>query len=127
MQQLESGWIIETERGPGCLFVALHGPPELQAQESHLADELCDLLDRHFTNRLVLELDDLTVLKSNIIGQLVVINKRLNEIGGMLRLCGLTEACREVLRSVRLDTCLAQYRDREEAVMGSGFRPLHPK
>ncbi len=125
MQELESGWMIETERGPDCLFIRLHGPVELQTQEGRLADELSELLDQHLMHRLVLELDDLVILRSNIIGQLVVLNKILKSQGRMLRLCGLTDQCQDILRRAKLDTCLAQYRDREEALMG--FRPAQPK
>ncbi len=124
MLELASGWTLETERGPDGLFVRLH-PENLDCDSSGLADEIWKLLQQHFGHRLVLELDDVAVLRSNIINELIILYKRIGEADGLMRICGLTDACREVLQSAHLDTCLAQYRDREDAVMGG--HPGHPK
>jgi len=125
MQELASGWTIETERGPDWLFVRLHAPDDFRITDDEIANELWSLLEEHFTYRLVLELDDLSVLQSNIIGQLVTLYKRINAHEGLLRICGLSRKCQEVLNVSQLESCLPQYRSREEAVMGA--RPGRPK
>jgi hypothetical protein len=43
----------------------------------------------------------------------------------MLRLCGLSQAARESLRTTRLDRLLPCYEDRTAAVMGA--RPMQPR
>lgn len=124
MFELASGWTFEAERGPDGLFVRLH-PESLDCDASGLANEIWQLLQQHFGHRLVLELDDVTVLRSNIINELITLYKRIDEVGGLMRICGLTDVCQEVLQAAHLDTCLAQYRDREDAMMGG--HPGHPK
>jgi anti-anti-sigma factor len=125
MQELASGWTIETERGPDCLFIRLHGPQTLETDARDLVEPLWSHLEQHFTYRLVLELNDVTILRSNILGALVQLQKRITEHGGLMRICGLSKQGQEILRATQLDTCLAQYRSREEAVMG--YRPGRPK
>jgi hypothetical protein len=55
----------------------------------------------------------------------VLLSKRINTHGGMLRLCGLSPANQEVVRICRLDGCLPNYGTRGDAVMG--HRPLQPR
>jgi len=118
MLELASGWTIEAERGPDMLFVRLHAPKDLRFNGDEIADHLWSLLEEHFTYRMVLELDNLSILQSNIIGQLVKLYKRTKEHEGLLRISGLSPKCQEILKVNRLESCLPQYRSREEAVMG---------
>jgi anti-anti-sigma factor len=91
-----------------------------------LADQLWSVLDRHFTYRLVLELDRVQVLGSFLIGQLIQLHQRIEQHGGVLRVCGLSPHNRRVLRTCRLHNQFPPYRTREEAVMGC-VRPRQPK
>jgi len=83
-------------------------------------------LERHFTYRVVLELDQVSVLNSHLIGQLVQLYRRIRQHDGVMRLCGLSPYNLEVLRTCRLEDRFLPYRDREEAVMG-GSRPRQPR
>ena len=113
------------DRGPDWLFVRLQRPDLNAADAPPLAAALWELLERHLTHRLVLEMDEVEYLYSDMVGQLVQLHKRLHNAGGVLRICGLSPANQEVLRSLRLDGRLPNYCDREEAVMG--FRPPQPR
>ena len=55
--------------------------------------------------------------RSDLIGQLVRLNKQVQEQGGVLRLSGLSPRNQEVLRLSQLDDRFPQYADREAAVM----------
>ena len=123
MRELAPGWTIDMERGPDCLFVKLHGPQDLGLEGNELAENLWEVLKQHLTYRVVLELDDITFLRSNIVGQLVNLNKRVSAHDGLMRLCGLSEQCSEVLRATHLDSYLPQYRNREEALMSTTAHP----
>lgn len=125
MQMLAPGWNFSLERGPDWLFVRLNGPQDGDAAGANLAEKLWGLLQQQFTYRLVLELDELAVLRSHLIGQLVLLHQRIDSHGGLLRLCGLSEENQLALRASRLDACFPLYRDREEAVMG--HRPNRPR
>ena len=83
-----------------------------------LAGRLWALLEKHFIYRLVLEMDEIDILPSKLIGQLVMLNKRVLSQGGALRLCGLREGCIESLRICRLEQALPNYDCREDAVRG---------
>ena len=85
-----------------------------------LADALWRLLERHFTYRLVLELDQVNLLNSHLIGQLVHLYKRIGEHEGVMRLCGLSPYNQQVLQTCRLHDHLLPYRDRKAAVMAGG-------
>ena len=107
------------DRGPDWLFVRLH-PGE---QHDHLADQLWAMLTQHFIYRLVLEMDEVAFLPSTMIGQLVMLHKRVLQHEGTLRLCGLSPQCKEALHLCRLDQALPNFECRTDAV----YANLHTK
>jgi anti-anti-sigma factor len=90
-----------------------------------LAEQIWGLLEQSFTYRLVLELEDIAILQSYLLAQLVMLAKRISSHGGMLRLCGVSPVNRDVIHVCRLDECLPAYGDRGEAVMG--HRSVRPR
>lgn len=123
---LASGWGIDVERGPDWLFVRLEAPEyTLFADNCQLAERLWELLQQNFTRRLVIELAPPFILSSYVVGQLVLLHKRVSSEGGIVRICGLSPECEQVLRLHRLEDRLYPYRNREEAVMGA--RPGKPR
>jgi anti-anti-sigma factor len=114
---------FDVERGPDWLLVKV---PKLDADPAaprQLAERLWDLLQQHFTYRLVLELDQIAVLSSTLIAQLIQLSTRIREHDGVLRLCGLSPYNRHVLHTCALEDRFPAYDSREEAVMGS----CHPR
>jgi anti-anti-sigma regulatory factor len=122
-----SGWEVEVERGPGWLLVKV-GDPGCPGEElPSLAESVWSVLDQHFTYRLVLELNQIPLLNSYLIGQLIELYRRIQEHDGVLRLCGLSAYNRHVLRTCRLEERLPAFRDRREAVLSSSARPSQPR
>jgi anti-anti-sigma regulatory factor len=70
----------------------------------------------------VLELDRVPVLSGFLIGQLVQLCRQIEERDGVMRVCGLSDDNREVLRACHLNERLLPYEDREEAIMGRPHR-----
>lgn len=105
-------------RGPDWLFVRLR-PDEHRLDD--LADRLWTLLDKHFIYRLVLEMDEVDFLPSLLMGQLVMLQKRVLQHEGALRLCGLSPSCTKALHFCRLDRALPSFRCREDAVLGNSI------
>ncbi len=103
------------DRGPDWLFVKIR-PNEQQLDE--VANRLWALLDKHFIYRLVLEMDEVEILSSQLIGQLIMLSKRILQHEGALRLCGLSSSCAEALHFCRLDQALPSFESREDAVRG---------
>ena len=118
------GWTIDLERGPDWLFVRLR-PPDGIAHEVPLAETIWELMDQSFSRRIVLEMDNVRLLRSWVIAEIVKLHKRVCADGGLLRLCGMTDSNQEVLRISRLDDRFPQYGSRGDAVMGR--RPLQPR
>ncbi|MEM8943556.1 MAG: STAS domain-containing protein [Planctomycetota bacterium] len=108
------------DRGPDWLFVRLR--PEYQ-QLDGIADRIWQLMNQQFVHRLVLEMDEVEFLPSQLMGQLVMLHKRVLQQDGALRLCGLTEQCAEALHLCRLDQALPHFDCREDAVNGVSMRP----
>jgi anti-anti-sigma regulatory factor len=111
------GCVLDVDRGPDWLLVRLRNLDLMTPDASSLADQLWNLLQQHFTYRLVLELDDVQV-NSQMIGQLLQLYRRIEEHDGVLRLCGLSSGSQQVLHAAHLDDRLRPYGDRQEAVLG---------
>jgi anti-anti-sigma factor len=123
--ELASDWTIELERGPDWLFVRLRSPRQGDTHEVNLAETVWDKMEQSFTSRVVLEMDEVRLLRSWMIGELVKLHKRVCAAGGMMRLCGLSDSNQDVLRLCRLEDRFPQYRTRTDAVMG--HRPPQPR
>jgi len=117
MVEISTGWNFQIERGPDWLFVKLRSPNLPDDHSAPLAEVLWSILEQHFTYRVVLELEDLNFLQSYVVGQLVMLQKRVHAHGGVLRVCGLSEMNRKVLESCHLNQCFPNFADREDAVM----------
>jgi anti-anti-sigma factor len=118
-------WTLDVERGPDWLFLRVHAPEAGLSAENGLADLVWHTMQQHLARRVVLEFDALERLSSYVIGQLVLLHKKIHAAGGTLRLCGLSEANQQSLRIARLSEFLPVYATRSEAVMGP--RPKQPR
>ncbi|MCU0878193.1 MAG: STAS domain-containing protein [Pirellulaceae bacterium] len=118
-------WSLDIDRGPDWLFVRLRPPRQGDTGEIPLAEMIWERLEQEFCHRVVLELDDVTFLRSWLVGQLVLLHKRVASHEGMMRLCGVSRANEDVLRACRLDGRFPAYRNRTDAVMG--HRPPQPR
>jgi anti-anti-sigma regulatory factor len=124
MIETAAGWSLDVDRGPDWLFVRVH-PQSGENDAPGLAESVWHVLEQSFIYRVVVELHDFVDLRSSLIGQLVLLSKRVHSQGGILRLCGLSPANQEVLRTCRLQAALPSYWNRGDAVMG--HRPLQPR
>ena len=125
MPVISSGCELDVDRGPNWLFVKVKPLDEDDTEIPALADQLWSLLDQAFTYRLVLEMDEVRMLPSQLIGQLVLLHKRICLRGGMMRLSGLSAGNQQVLQTCRLADRFPAYRNRVEAVMGTS--PCKPR
>jgi anti-anti-sigma factor len=118
MLQIAPGWQMDVDHWPDWVFVRLRNPSRDFSDTPPLADGVWALLEQRALYRVILELDELEVLCSHLIGQLVLLHKRVSVRGGALRLCGLSPENQQVLRLCRLDDRFPPYRNRGDAVMG---------
>jgi anti-anti-sigma regulatory factor len=120
MRAVAPGWKLELQRGPGWLIVKVRRPDPglLESAAVSLADEVWSLLERHFVYRLVLELDQVRILTGALVDQLVLLDKRIREQNGVMRLCGLSARNQRVLEARGLVDRFPSYCCLQEAVMG---------
>ncbi|MCE9545935.1 MAG: STAS domain-containing protein [Planctomycetia bacterium] len=111
------GWALEVDRGPDWVFVRLNPPASSEAAPA-LADDLWSIVRQHMVDRIVLEMHDVDFLSSHLIGQLVLLHKRLSAGGGIMRLCGLSPSGCDVLRMAGLSPRFPNYANRDDAVRG---------
>ena len=119
MLAIAPGCELDVERGPDWLLVRVANLDPAETEAPPLADRIWRLLQQHFTYRLVLELDQVALLTSRLIGQLVKLRRRIGEHGGVMRLCGLSEENCEVLRTCCLGDHFALCENRQAAIMGA--------
>ena len=93
--------------------------------EVGLADQVWQLLEQNFTRRVVLELDQIGYLTSDLVDQLVSLQDRILAEGGVIRICGLSSANRGRIERVRTARPFFCYDTRPDAVMG--YRPPRPR
>lgn len=117
MLQLCPGWHATVERGPNCLFVRMEDS-ETQPAPGKIAENLWSLMQAHSTDRLVLELDQVRLMRSAFLGELLTLRRTIAENGGILRICGLNEDNRRTTKTARIDQVIPLYRTRSEAVRG---------
>ncbi len=125
MEQAAQSLLLDVERGPDWLLVKLGVATECVDEKSALADRLWCLLGQHFTYRLLLDCEQLELLDSTLIGQLLLLERRIRKQGGVLRLCGLSDPSQQALHQCRLDGRLPHFSSRDQAVLG--HRPVRPR
>jgi len=127
MLETLANWHLNVQRGPDWLFVQLV-PPEQQGlavDADGLAEQIWEVVQQHFCYRVVLELDRVDLLYSSLLGQMILLSKRIYSHQGILRMSGMSEHNLDVLRTCRLESALPSYHNRGDAVMG--HNPQKPR
>jgi anti-anti-sigma factor len=120
---------MAVERGPGWVFVALHSPPRSDSaswSDPHapsLAEDIWQILQQHMVDRLVLQMNGVDFINSQLLGQLVLLHKRIHNSGGIVRLCGLSAANEQVLHVAGVDSRFPHYDNLDDAIRGTTVRP----
>jgi anti-anti-sigma factor len=123
MQTLAPEWELEVQRGPDWLFIRIRNPDPDASEVPDLADHIWSLMLQHFTNRVMLELDGIGPLRSELIGELLRLQRRISQQGGLLRLCGLSAENRRILETCGLTDRLPIYDCRRDALLSRPSKP----
>jgi len=119
------GWYVDVESAEECLFLTLRAEGDCFGSEPPLADALWTIAAQYSDHRLVIDMHALTWLTSYIVGQLILVHKRVHMHGGWLRLCRLSDANCQVIRLLRLSDRFPNFPSRQEAA--SNHRPQKPR
>lgn len=118
----QPGFELTVERGPDCIMVRMSEKADAKLQATDLSEMLWTLLEHHMVNRLVLDLNEIVLLHSLLVGQLIAVRKQIAKRGGTLRLCGLSDSNQRVLHKHQLTSRLPHYASRREAVCDRHLR-----
>jgi anti-anti-sigma factor len=114
-----AGYELDVDRGPDWLWIRIRSVEAGSFPPTSLAEEVKELVEKHFIYRVVLELHRVPELSSQLIGELVQMNRYILKHDGVLRVCGLSPEGRAMLDICGLDDLCLEYATREEAVVGS--------
>ena len=114
-----AGYEFDVDRGPDWLWVRIRSLQTGSSPPGSLAEQIEELVEKHFIYRIVLELHRVPELSSQLIGELVEVARYIRKHDGVLRVCGLSPEGRAMLEMCGLDELCLAYETREEAIVGS--------
>jgi anti-anti-sigma factor len=94
---------------------------DTQPVPGKIAESLWNLMRVHGTNRLVLELDQVRLMRSAFLSELLTLRRTISDNDGVLRVWGLTEENRRTTTIARIDRVIPLYNTRNEAVRGEAL------
>jgi anti-sigma B factor antagonist len=97
----------------------------LEFVDSRLSSDLADEIGEEFraaaareeVKKILLDFSGVDSACSNLIGNLVILNKRMREIGGRLKLCGICPYVRQILAMTKFDAVLDIAENRTDALL----------
>ncbi len=119
MLAIAAGYEFDVDRGPDWLWIRVRSVETGSSPAGSLAEEVKELVENHFIYRIVLELHRVPELSSQLIGELVELDRHILKHDGVLRVCGLSPEGRAMLQMCGLDDLCLAYETREEAILGS--------
>jgi anti-anti-sigma regulatory factor len=118
MLAIAAGYEFDVDRGPDWLWIKIRSVEAGSFPAASLADEIEELVEKHFVYRIVLEMKGVTELSSHLIAEIVSLDRFILRHDGVLRICGLSAEGRAMLEMCRLDDLCLTYDTREEAILG---------
>lgn len=118
--------ILDLDRVPDGLLVRLVYRGRRDAPRFALALRLWELVNQHFTYRLILDLSRVERIDDDLVEELSWLAGSLRAHSGMLRLCGLPPGNHGALDRCRSEDCLLAYDDQREAIF-SGRHPTRTR
>jgi anti-anti-sigma regulatory factor len=109
------GWSLDTDFERDWLYLRASRIPGQSSDDTLFADAVFAVANQRNNHRLILDLGSELMLTSLLAGQLVILHKRVHLKGGSLRLCGMSDFNRDVLRLMGVLDRFHLYSDRGAA------------
>ncbi len=84
---------------------------------NQIAQELFNIVEKKNYTKLLLNMSNVEYLSSAVLAKLIALHKRLKELKGELRVCGVRDSIVEVFRITKLDKVF-DLQPTEEAALG---------
>ncbi len=124
MIDISNGWGLDVEVGPEWLFITVRCQRGHTWETPPLADNIWELVDKLSAHQLIIELQEVEILHSLLIGQMILLHKRITSQGGLMRFAGLSSQNQMALDVANLSGRFPWYHTRDEAVAGHAHK-LH--
>jgi anti-anti-sigma factor len=85
-----------------------------------ISDSLFSVLEEQHTEHMIVSFVRVKHLSSMALGMLIRLNKKVEEGGGMLKLCDIKPSLYEIFRITKLDKLLSIYDNCEQALTSFG-------
>ena len=118
MTENHGDWNLTVERGPDCLLIRFFGQVTIERGDLPLAQQLWQIMQRHFAHRVVLDFSGAGRLTGYVVRQLIALGAEICKHEGLMRICGLSEYDQAMLRRYGLRHRLPSYGDRADALLG---------
>jgi anti-sigma B factor antagonist len=100
--------LLETmDSGDAIIANVMHDKLFEETLVDNIANQLYRLIDQNSGARLVLDLSNVVMVCSSMLGKLITVNKKVNATGGSLCLCGVTPHVYEILAVTKLNRLLS--------------------
>ena len=109
-------WELKAERGPDWLFVRLEAGPPAAGIETDLTESIWGMICEHHANRVVLEFEGVRQIDESVLGTIAEIGMRIRDAGGLVRICGLSQATLPRLQRGASPAAVPCFRTRSEAI-----------
>ncbi len=118
MIDIADGWGLDVETGTQWLFVTVRCQNGHTWETPPLAETIWELVDKLSAHQLIVELEEVEILHSLLIGQMILLHKRITSQGGVMRLAGLSPQNQLALGVANLGSRFPWYQTRDAAVQG---------
>jgi len=101
----------------GVAIASIKTPSLLEGPDvDNIAQELFDLADKRACQKIIVDFRDVSFLASVMLGKLVMLQKKANEIDGKVILCSLKPNLMKVFKVTKLDKMLT-FADNEDKAL----------
>lgn len=87
---------------------------EMNVQQ--LGNELDQLLEKEYANKMVINFTKIKFLSSAVLGKLISLNKKIGAMKGRIAFCGINPDIMQVFKITRLDKLIPITDDEDDAV-----------
>lgn len=104
---------LTVERGPDWLFVRIDG---VESRDHRLAETVWGMLRENLMNRIVLEMESVGTFDEQLLSEISTLGSRVRAEGGLIRICGLSDANLSRLEASPAAAHLPHFKCRTDAV-----------
>ncbi|MBA60935.1 MAG: hypothetical protein CMJ76_01085 [Planctomycetaceae bacterium] len=126
MQEISPGWTVDSHHQGDWLCLTLDVPVDDIADTPVDLAELIDVIVRRsFFMRVIVNLELILYLPARLMRQLILLKDKIEQRGGRLALCAMTEKAYQSVTALGLEQTFPNYKG--VGSVTASFRPVNPR